>query len=211
LTSFKGEGAEERRGEERGPGLASLEGSVKEALASFSRGGEREARSEGFELFEKGGEELFFAGAFGREAFESEEEEKRFELREAKAKGGAHERPPKRARPPPASSCQSEEGARAKREAAEGSAPLERLRRSITARPEKPARGARSNMRRSLRSPSMQSRRAGASPSASRRRFEGRGAPFGRRMGTAREKPWRTASSARLAPPGLSAAREAVV
>ena len=116
----------------------------------------------------------------------------------------------RRASPPPWRACQEEEGARAKRAAASGEAPLLFLSLRLTQRPEKPEGGAGSSILRSLASPSMQKRRASL-PWQERRSSRGRGSPFLIKKGTARAKPCSIASRARAAPPGLSAAREAVV
>jgi hypothetical protein len=80
----------------------------------------------------------------------------------------------------------------------------------LTQRPEKPEGGAGSSILRSLASPSTQKRRASLSWKE-RRSSRGSGSPFLIKKGTARPKPCSIASRARAAPPGLSAAREAVV
>ena len=95
-----------RRGEESFS-ACELSGASKEARASLSRGGERKARREALEPFEEALEELLLKHALRLEGFEREEEEERFELLESERASHEHApRPEKRARPPPASSCQ---------------------------------------------------------------------------------------------------------
>lgn len=85
-----------------------LSGASKEARASFSRGGEGEARRKALEPLEEALEEPLLEHALRLESFESEEKEERLELLESERASHEHApRPEKRARPPPASSCQS--------------------------------------------------------------------------------------------------------
>ena len=116
----------------------------------------------------------------------------------------------KRAEPPPKRACLSKEGARAKRGAARGSEPLLLLSLKRGATPWKPEGGRGSCILRSFRSPSMQRRRSSRPLLSESQSSEGRGAPLGRRIGTARAKPAITAWRASLLPPCLSAARLAV-
>jgi len=126
--------------------------------------------------------------------------------------GRASQEREKAKEPPPAMGAKEPEpGARAKRVSAPTAAPLDRLRRRRTARPEKPGAEEGSSILRSLASPSMHWRRASRPRSSRRRRERGSSSPLLARMGTAREKPAPIASRAREAPPSRSAAREAVV
>ena len=97
-----------REGEARSFSTCQISEAFQEARASFSRGGEGEARREALEAQEKAFEKLLLARALRLEGFESEEKEERFELLESER--ASHEHSPseeKSARPPPVSSCQS--------------------------------------------------------------------------------------------------------